>query len=355
MKQLVYKCIGGVLLLALTLPVFAKDAIEKTKEVKKSYTVDASVRLMVDNQFGKVHINTSSSNTLTVDILIRVKQSDEKKAQEMLDKITIEIREDLKSKKEISFETKIGGKLSNGNKGEFSIDYVISMPRQNPLDVENSFGDVFLDDFDGPLELDVSYGAAKINRVSGAASIEIAFGSGTLAYQKQGELEVSYSKVQAEELGAVEVDSEFSELVIGKANQVNLDAKYGKVQIGEVQSLQADVQFAGFELDKVYKSIEADLQYADNAQIDWVSKTATSVLVRSNFGSIKVGLQKGMNSEVSFKSSFGDIEASESDFTFNRLSKEDFKRSMEGKIGSGGTNKVQLSADYGKVKVFVVD
>ncbi|MDN4165269.1 hypothetical protein QWY31_07140 [Cytophagales bacterium LB-30] len=355
MKQLVYKCIGGVLLLALTLPVFAKDAIEKTKEVKKSYTVDASVRLKVDNQFGKVHINTSNSNTLTVDILVRVKQSDEKKAQELLDKITIAINEDLKSAKEISFETKIGGKFSNNNKGEFSIDYSISMPRQNPLEVENSFGDVFLDDFDGSLDLEVSYGAAKINRISGTASIEIAFGSGTLAYQKQGELEVSYSKVEAGELGVVEVDSEFSDLVITKGNQVNLDAKYGKVKLGEVQSLQADVQFAGFELSKVYKSIEADLQYADNAQIDWVSKAVNSVKIRSNFGSIKVGLQRGMNAEVSFKSSFGDIDASESDFDFNRLSKEDFKRSMEGKIGSGGSNKVELSADYGKVKVSVVD
>lgn len=356
MKTIQYKLSAFIIATALYVqPLLAKEDAEKTKNIKKSYEVDNTIKLSIENQFGKVHVNTWDKNTIEIEVNIKAIRSSDSKAQDALDKIKIEIIEDLKTKKLISYRTILDGKINNSKGEELRIDYTISMPAGNSLKLENSFGDVYLAEFSGDLDLEVSYGSFKTEKIKGLAEVELEFGNGEMVSMANGKLEVSYSKLSVEELGNVNVENEFSDLNIGKAGKLELESKYGSVDIREIQHLVADVEFSGFSIDKLYKSLKANMEYPNDAEVKWVSKDVSQIDVSSNFGSIDLGLQKGMSGMVGLKSSFGDISVPAIGFDFNYINKEDFAKEFKGKIGQGGSSNITIDTSYGKIKLVWVD
>jgi hypothetical protein len=83
------------------------QAAEKTKTMTKSYSVDGNDKLAINNQYGKVVVNTWPKKEIKVDIEIKSYEGSESKAQEQLDGVSIsESRQgDL-----ISFKTNIDKK-----------------------------------------------------------------------------------------------------------------------------------------------------------------------------------------------------------------------------------------------------
>lgn len=357
MKTITYKsCLSIVAFVLLAQSILAKgEDAEKSKNIKKSYPVDQSIKLSINNQFGKVHVNTWDKNVIEVDITIKAVKSSDSKAQEAIDRIKIEISEEQSSKKMISFKTVMNGKFNNSKGEEVSIDYTINMPASNPLRVENSFGDVYLANFSGDLLLEVGYGNLKAENIKGLAEIELEFSKGEISSMTSGKLEVSYSKLNIDELGKVEIENEFSDLNIGKANELNLESKYGSVEIEEVQSLETDVEFSGFKVNKLYRSLKADMQYPNNAKVSWISKDASLIDITTSFGSIDLGLQKGISASVDLKNSFGSISTPTEGFDFSYIKKEDFEKEFRGTTGQGSKSKIRIVTSYGKIKLTWVD
>src|SRR5882724_4501064 len=133
----------------------------KNKSVNKSYNVSSSDKLKIENSFGDVEIHTWNKNEIKVDISIEVSSNIEASAQKMIDGITIS---DSKSGSDIHFKTSIKGmdKDNNHNKDEKStmkINYDISMPASNPLNISNEFGGTVVPDFKGEVDLSSKFGS----------------------------------------------------------------------------------------------------------------------------------------------------------------------------------------------------
>ncbi|MGZ5255773.1 MAG: hypothetical protein ACXWCT_15300, partial [Flavitalea sp.] len=63
---------------------------KKIKSYSKSYALSGSDRVSLSNQFGEMKLNTWDKNEIKVDISITGKSDEEPRAQEILDKISIE-------------------------------------------------------------------------------------------------------------------------------------------------------------------------------------------------------------------------------------------------------------------------
>jgi len=64
--------------------------VEKTKTFTKTYTITGSEKISVNNQFGEVKINGWNKNEVKVDVTIIARSSTDERAQEILDRISIE-------------------------------------------------------------------------------------------------------------------------------------------------------------------------------------------------------------------------------------------------------------------------
>lgn len=352
MKPRIYKVsffCTVLFLLALTY-CWARPNEEKRKKIEKSYTVTDATELNFSNSFGKVHLETWDKKQVSVVIDIIVNASSESRAQELLDRIKIDIN-DSNPKSELSFTTSIDGKNS-GKNASFEINYRIDMPKNNSLDLKNSFGDVYVGPLGGSVKLDVQYGNLNTGSLTGDTEVKLAFGSGYSSIEsfKKGELRLSYSKLSIEEMGDVEVDSQFSTLEVDQAGSMDLTGKYGEVEIGEIQNLVANVNFSGFQVDKLYKEIELDIDYGGNISIGLAS-TIRRVDIKSSFGPLELELPAGLNANLEANLSFCDLKYDESRISFSKVIKEQNSSAYAGKIGAGGEPLITILSKYGSVRL----
>ncbi len=352
MKPRIYKnsFFYAILFLLLWSYSWARPNEEKRKTIEKSYTVSDATELNFSNSFGKIHLETWDNKQVSVKIEIIVNASSESRAQDLLDKITIDI-DDSNPKSELSFSTSIDGRNS-GRGTSFEINYSVKMPKNNPLNLKNSFGDVYVGPLGGRVKLDVQYGNLNTGSLTGDADVKLAFGSGASSIESfnKGELRLSYSKLSIEELGDVEVNSQFSTLEVDKAGSMDLTGKYGDVEIGEIQNLVANINFSGFEIDKVHKEIELDIDYGGNITIG-LANTINRVDIKSSFGPLELELPVGLNANFEANLSFCDLKYDESRINFSKVMKEQNSSEYVGKIGKGGTSLITIYSKYGSVRL----
>lgn len=352
MKKLIFKHLGSCLLVILFIWVtgIAKADSEKRKSVNKSYKVSSSTFVQLSNSFGKMHVETWDKNELKVDIEIVARASSDDSAQDLLDKITINIV-DSNPASSVSFSTSIANNKS-GRNTSFEINYTVSMPATNRLNLKNSFGDVYLGDMTGNAEIDVEYGNLKAGKLTGESEVKLAFGSGysEIDVIDKGELKVSYSKLGVEKIGNMDVQSSFSTFEAEKAGSIDLVAKYGEVEIEEIDVLEADVNFSGFDLGRVNKSLVLDIDYGGSLVIG-VSKSAQLFDIESSFGPVNIDLEPGMNASIEANLSFCNLKYDESQIKFSKVIKDHTSSEYAGKIGTGSGTTIKIISKYGDVRI----
>jgi hypothetical protein len=331
---------------------YANADYEERKQINKTYQVSASTSVSFTNSFGRLHINTWDKRELQVDIEVITRSSSQTRAKEMLDRIRIDIS-DASPSASISFKTVISEMKSSGN-NSFEINYTVSMPKDNPLYVKNSFGDAYIGDYNGKLTVNESYGNLKAEDLNGETSIDLSFGGGTssIGSLKKGRLEVGYSSLDVGLIGQAEVEAQFSNIDISKAVDLALTAKYGEVSLGEVNELDATVNFASFDLDKLGKKLILDIEYGGKTTIHKVSNELSLLDIECSFGPVYIDLPADLNSSIRVYVEFGSLKMNHDHVDFNRIHEGNTSKEYQGKIGSGSSVvSVEIESKYGDVTI----
>jgi hypothetical protein len=193
-----------------------KYGFVKNKAVNKSYNVSSSDKLKIQNSFGSVEVHTWNKNEIKVDVIIEVSANTESLAQKIIDGISIA---DSKSGGDISFKTSIKGtNNSKGEKSTMKVNYDISIPASNPLNISNEFGATVLPDYKGEVELSSKFGSLTTGTLSNAKSVNVEFGSAKIE-STNGNVSIKYSSANIGKLvGNVKLNLEFS-----SATKINMD------------------------------------------------------------------------------------------------------------------------------------
>jgi len=94
MRKLVHKTCCSLTLLLFLFSFTAtskRSGTEKSKEVKETHVITSKHKILIDNRFGEVNITSWEKNEISIDVQIRVKDGNERRAQELIDRIKIDI------------------------------------------------------------------------------------------------------------------------------------------------------------------------------------------------------------------------------------------------------------------------
>lgn len=251
---------------------------EKTKTYSKSYSVDADDKLMINNTYGKVTVNTWGKNEVKVDVQMTAYANEEDDAQKLLDNITIQ---DSKENSVISFKTSIasttfknsntnviGTWFSSGksNTRKMVINYIVYMPAKSQLDVTNKFGSVSLPDLSGRVNVKLSYGTLVSQDLTNTENdIKVSFGDARIAALRSGDVNVSYGKLFLGTADNVKARVSFGSMNIDKLKSSGtIAARYGEgVTVGELdknlKSLNVDAQFTKVALSNLKDNYDFDV------------------------------------------------------------------------------------------------
>ncbi len=294
----------------------------KTKSYSKSYPVDKDDKLVLDNQYGKVTVNTWAKNEVKVDAEIKAYANDDAETQKLLDQTTVA---DSKANSTVSYTTTIDKKDGSNNMwGSWStngksyvhkveINYTVYMPAKNALSLSNRYGGVTLPDLDGKLSINTTYGNFTAKNLTNADNeITLRYSDGNIASLNGGKLNCSFGNT----------------LKIDAANNLNLEAKYISADIAKLKS-----------------SGNISMRYGDGIKIGDLDKNLKSLNINADYADVTLGLDSKENFDFDVTVSYSTFNYGNHDVTVTSKSPEDDARrwsstkNYKGHLGKGDPAK----------------
>ncbi|MGI9543571.1 MAG: hypothetical protein ACR2MX_09950 [Cyclobacteriaceae bacterium] len=327
------------------------------KKINKTFNVNSDTELHIANTFGKVHIDTWDKNQIQAQITIKA-ESKGGNSQELLDRISIDIDE---SSSQVSLRTEIENKRNWGKRNQkFEIDYLVKMPKANPLDLTNRHGDIFLDNFDGRLDLDLAHGQLVTEKLSGEVDISVAHGNGgRILSATKGDLEMRhYQRMRIGYLGNMEVDVAHAGFELEKAGNLNLESQHtnfeideikdlrlylqhGNAELGSVGSLSSDMQHSDIDIEELSQSIEVDGSHSD-VRVDRLSSGFKLVDFSGSHSYFGVGLSGNVNCSIEAKLDHGRMRYEKDKVNMSFVSIKDQRAEYRGVMGSNKTPAAKI-------------
>lgn len=347
MKRLSYRRIFLVLIL-LFLTAYLAEAEELTKMVEKTFNIKSDTKISLSNKYGNIIINTWNKNVFDLKVTIEAEGKNESKSQQILDAIEIDISDRI-SAGNLSISTDIGSIKGNSS---FSINYEISMPDKNELELSNSFGNIFMESHDGDADITVKYGQLRAEDLI-FADIRVDFSSSRCEIEslKKGSLDLRYSKMSIEELGDVDIESQFSEVEIERGGNLVMNGKYGNIELESVNSITGDIQFSGVEIEYLGESIDIKAKHGDGIRLENVNVNFTKIFIDTQFSSVEINLEEGSKAQLDFNLQFGNLRARGEGINFNRVIKENNSSEYSGFLASkDASSEVRVTTRYGNIR-----
>jgi len=342
---------------------------EKTRRINKEFDVNSDATVEIENRFGKVHINTWEENRVELSIEIIVQDRNEDRASDRLDDIDIEIDatsnlvtvrtlidDNWESKGfQFSFTEMTNWIFGEDDNRKIEINYTLSMPATNHLDLENFYGDTYIDDLSGNALLNIKYGALHAEKLTGSKTkLFLGYGSGEIKEIRSANIEVRYSSLEIDKCETMDLESKYTKVEIDQVDELDAEVKYGELDIESVINIEGELKYVGFELGELLNDADLIVGYGPTFEIDFISKDFESIDIEANFTSVHLNFEEGSQFELDAEASFGDIDVDDDlDPNANRA-RDDEGHTTELRFDVGGHNPsktVKIDVSYGNIEL----
>ncbi len=277
--------------------------VEKRKTFSKSYSISGSDKISVNNQFGEVTINAWDKNEVKVDVTIIAKSATDNRAQEILDRISIE---DSKNSKGVSFKTNMKNDHISWDKkktfkdDKMEINYQVYMPASNALVLSNQFGTTIVPDMKGMVDISSKFGSLTSGKLSNVKNINVEFGTALIESISNGTLVVKFSRAI---------------------------------------------------INKLDGSVDAVFEHSSGIKLG-VENSTKELRVTSAFSTLYVDINKNLGATFDINTSFGEL-SNKSVFDIKEGAKSEskkpnFNHSYSGKSGNGST-AMKISCSFSQI------
>ena len=213
-----------------------------SEHLVKNYKVNEKSTVEVQNKYGKVHVISWDKDSVKIEIDMRISASDDKKLNKLKNNISFDF---TSTNYYIIARTKFersGGIFSDVVEtivpsNNVTINYTVYLPNKINLRIENKFGDVYIDDFEGNLGLVLSNGALKANSLDGNTSLQLNSADAMVNNIKSGTINLRYSDIELKNIENLELDTKFSKISIEEANRLKISSRRDSYTIGKVNTL----------------------------------------------------------------------------------------------------------------------
>jgi hypothetical protein len=349
MKKL-YKTI--IVLLLIPILGFANDdaIITKQKSIKKAFVVNADAGIDITNSYGTVFVTTWDEDKIELDILIKVSGDSENWVNQKINDITIDINA-LKSLVTAKTQIENNNYRSKGRNNNFEINYVIKIPKNGSVTIDNKYGNISASDLNAPTNILCKYGKITMGRLNSAKNnITIEYCSNSsIVYLKNGNITGRYSGLSIESLSRIDLISDYTDTTIGDAGDVKYTSKYGTVKIKEVNSLEGIGNYLTIKVGTLNNQLKLQTKYS-SVDVGLVQAKANSIVINAGYTGVKVGFSPNYAFDFDVSLRYADLKH-DSDFEFSNKAETNYTKKYSGYYKKKGVNTVVVTSEYGNVSL----
>ena len=294
MKTLNYRKYLTIIILTILASTvsFARDE-EFTKKYKKEYDVKPGTQLQIENKYGNVDIKNWEKKSISIEVVITVRASNEEKARKLLDQINVEFSEtgDIISAK-TDFSSDFSKYFQNTRDKLIDIHYSVNMPKNVPLNLSNKYGNAFINELTSTSVIDIKYGNLKANRIvhndeKPLTQINLAYSNADIELCTWVKFDVKYSKVEMDESKALVFLSKYSKIFITKGSSLVTESKYDTYRLGKFTNLVATAGYSNFKAEEISNKIIMETRYTD-LNVNHVPAGFENIKLTTSYGNYSV-------------------------------------------------------------------
>ncbi len=361
MKTLLYKYVFLTLaLIPLALVVNTgklKGKYTKEKTIKKEFTVNSDALFKVKNSYGNLNITSWNEDRVVIEVHIKTNGNNEEKVQNRLNEIDVDFEN---SASLVSARTMFGDRNNNWgwkwgkrNNVNVQVNYTVKIPVKNNINLNNDYGNIYLDRIDGHAKINCDYGKIDVGELRGRNN-ELRFdytSRSTFHFINSGEIIADYSGFTIEKAGNLTVKADYTNAVINEMGDLEYSSDYGSIQVNEVENVNGNGDYIGVKLGTVHGNVSVTSDYG-SLRISEMASDAGDVNIKTDYTGVKIGYDPSYYFDFEITTEYAGVSGKD-DFEINiskEKSSEKYYKGYYGKENSGNT--VTITSDYGGVTFY---
>ena len=342
-----FNLIANAVFLLIITTSFTGFSIEKSKKYHESWGFNDVQTLDINNRYGEVKVISKGGNRITIDVVITVEATNEKRADDLLERIEVHFS---KTGKTVFAKTEIKPNFKSGQR--FSINYEINVPPDKNLNITNKYGNTFINELNASGKFDIQYGnflANTLNTISGASvTLDIAYGRSNVEVAKNLQINSRYSTVSVTQMNDLDMTSKYSTINIVDANALSIESKYDKFSVEKINSAVVNNKYTHLRINELLSELNIDTGYG-GGRVDKVADDFKSVSINNSYGQISLGLGEN-NYSLDAGCEYCGISFPEKKFRGEKLIEKQTQRA-QGKVGNNPGGKIYIRSRYGEIKL----
>jgi len=331
-----------------------KYKYEKSKAIKKEFTVNANALLKINNRYGNVDVTSWDGNKIIIEVKITVSGNDEDKVLKRLAMIDVDFEG---SSSLVSAKTVIEKKSSNwswswGKKSNvnYQINYKVKVPVTNSVNLMNDYGSIYLNEIEGDASINCDYGKIIIgDLLSKNNKINIDYCStSTIGRMNGGTINADYSKFTVEDAAKIGLNADYTTSVFENITALDYNCDYGSLKVNKAASVIGNGDYLTTRLGSISKKVAITSDYG-SIRIEELQGGFDSVTINGDYCGVKIGVP---NAPFNFmlKLSYGSFKRDDGKFEFIKQIVKSSSKYYEGYFKDQNSNStIKIDSDYGSV------
>jgi hypothetical protein len=330
------KSLSLLILLAILIPITLIGE-EYTKKVSGKYSVNPNAQLVIKNKFGEVHCQNWSEPSVSIEVTVTVDASSQERANKILDRVSVSLTGTADKVEAITNISEMGS-----NNVEFSVDYLVMMPKNVRLDLDNRFGETYIAEVEGSSKVEIQYGELEAQSFRNSSNvIVVKFSDAQIGYLEGAEVEVAYSEMEMTKGNSLKVNSSFSEVDMGSFKNFDIISKYDDIQIGEASSIACQAKFAEVNVESISGAFSFNVEYG-GLDIESLSSSFGSGKIINAFNDVNIGLKPDVSLNLDAEADYGEVDYPSGKSKISTQEVNYTKNIYKGTIGSSTSPANQL-------------
>jgi len=323
---------------------------EFVKKISKEYTVNKDALLSVSNKYGDVNCLNWEKNVIAIDVKITVVANNKEKADDIFDRININISGSKNKVEAITEIKKLSGACDNG---KFQIDYDIKMPKTINLDIQNKYGCMFIEEVTGKTDITIKYGDLQVEKLLNENNnIIVKYSKASFDFLEAGKLEIKYSDLEIDKSNKLNIETRFSDIKVDNTGYILFDSGYDDVEIDEVSEIYNESKFSSFEINRLLKNLDFNIEYG-GCTVDNVLAGFSEIKIISKYANFELEIDSEASYYLNADVKYGSLNYPISNSNVSKSKISHVSNQYEGTVGSNKNpkSKVIVNCTHGNVSL----
>ncbi|MEM9649969.1 MAG: hypothetical protein AAF969_15940 [Bacteroidota bacterium] len=329
----------------------------KEKTIKKEFEVNSDALFKVKNSYGNLNITSWNENRVVIEVRIKTNGNNEERVQKRLDEIDVDFEN---SSNLVSARTIFGDRGSNwgwswGKRKNVNVqvNYTIKIPVKNSINLNNDYGNIYLDRVDGHAKISCDYGKIDIGELRGRNN-ELRFdytSRSNFEYINSGEIIADYSGFTVEKAGNLTIKADYTNSTVNQMENLEYSSDYGSLEVREVQNVNGNGDYVGVKLGTVHGKVNVTSDYG-SLKIDQLAPDAGDVNIKTDYTGIKIGYHPEYHFDFEISAEYAGVSGKDA-FEINISKEKSSEKYYKGYYGSENSgNTILITTDYGGVTFY---